>query len=96
MILQIYPADKAHRMPVITPAYPSICSTHNVSCSTQAILTREFKRAADIVDKIVVRSVQWSELFAPHDFFTRYRVYIQITASSVDPDVQLKWYVKQA
>lgn len=87
----IYPADKAHRMPIITPAYPSICSTHNVSCSTQAILTREFKRAADIVDKIVVRSVQWSELFEPHDFFTRYRVYIQITASSVDPDIQLKW-----
>lgn len=78
-------------MPVITPAYPSICSTHNVGTSTQAILTREFKRAADIVDKIVVRSVQWSELFQPHDFFTRYRVYIQITASSVDPDVQLKW-----
>lgn len=89
----IYPADKAHRMPIITPAYPAMCATHNVSCSTQAIMTKEFKRAADIVDKIVVRSAQWSELFQKHDFFQRYKYYLQITASSVDADVQLKWCV---
>ena len=55
-------------------------------------MTKEFKRAADIVDKIVVRSASWSELFEKHDFFSRYRYYLQITASSADPDVQLKWY----
>lgn len=80
-------------MPIITPAYPSMCSTHNVSCSTQAIMTKEFKRGADIIDRIVVRSANWSELFESHDFFSKYRYYLQITASSVDPDVQLKWSV---
>lgn len=54
-------------------------------------MNMEFKRAADILDKIVVRSASWSELFERHDFFHRYRYYLQITASSVDPDVQLKW-----
>jgi poly(A) polymerase len=41
---QLYPADRAHRMPIITPAYPAMCSTHNVTASTQMIITEEFKR----------------------------------------------------
>ena len=39
-----YPGDRAHRMPVITPAYPSMCSTHNVTTSTLKILTEELSR----------------------------------------------------
>lgn len=31
-------------MPIITPAYPSMCATHNVMASTQQIMTEEFKR----------------------------------------------------
>lgn len=49
--------------------------------------------AAEIVDKVFVGSAPWSELFAPHDFFSKYRYYLQITASSGSADVQLKWYV---
>lgn len=82
-------------MPIITPAYPSMCSTHNITFSTQAVMTKEFKRAADIVDRIVVKSADWTELFEGHDFFSRYKYYLQITASSVDPEVQLKWCVHQ-
>jgi len=43
-VFKIYPADRAHRMPIITPAYPSMCATHNVSQSTQLIMTEEFKK----------------------------------------------------
>ena len=43
---QLYPQDRSHRMPIITPAYPSMCSTHNVTLSTQQIMTAEFKRGA--------------------------------------------------
>ncbi|POY71982.1 putative Polynucleotide adenylyltransferase [Rhodotorula taiwanensis] len=90
-LAQLYPSDRSHRMPIITPAYPSMCSTHNVTLSTQQIMTAEFKRAAEIVDKVFVGSAKWAELFQPHDFFSKYRYYLQITASSSNADVQLKW-----
>lgn len=45
-LAQLYPSDRSHRMPIITPAYPSMCSTHNVTLSTQQIMTAEFKRGA--------------------------------------------------
>ena len=41
---QLYQADRAHRMPIITPAYPAMCATHNVTASTQMIVTEEFKK----------------------------------------------------
>lgn len=41
---QLYPSDRAHRMPIITPAYPAMCATHNVTESTQMIMTEEFKK----------------------------------------------------
>ncbi|GAA5980244.1 hypothetical protein JCM10908_001585 [Rhodotorula pacifica] len=88
---KLYPSDRSHRMPIITPAYPSMCSTHNVTLSTQQIMTAEFKRAAEIVDKVFVGTAKWAELFQPHDFFSKYRYYLQITASSSNADVQLKW-----
>jgi hypothetical protein len=31
-------------MPIITPAYPAMCATHNVAASTQMIVTEEFKK----------------------------------------------------
>ena len=85
-----------------------MCATHNVTESTQMILTEEFKRGkaldiilcainhhsnigADIVDKIMFGSLQWSALFAKHDFFHKYRYYLQIIASTGNPDLQIKW-----
>ncbi|KAI6152374.1 poly-A polymerase [Pisolithus tinctorius] len=88
---KLYPADRAHRMPIITPAYPAMCATHNVTASTQMILTEEFKKGADIVDKIIVGTATWADLFAKHDFFHKYRYYLQIVASTGDPDLQIKW-----
>lgn len=41
---QAYPGDRAHRMPIITPTYPSMNSTHNVSFSTQQVMQSEFDR----------------------------------------------------
>jgi len=31
-------------MPIITPAYPAMCATHNVTASTQMVMTEEFKK----------------------------------------------------
>jgi len=88
---QLYPGDRAHRMPIITPAYPSMCATHNVNQSTQTIMSQEFKRGADICDRITVGTAQWNEMFDKHDFFYKYKYYLQIIASSGSADLQLKW-----
>ncbi|KAG1735694.1 poly-A polymerase [Suillus paluster] len=88
---KLYPADRSHRMPIITPAYPAMCSTHNVTASTQMIVTEEFKKGADIVDKVIVGTASWSELFQKHDFFHKYRYYLQVIASTGGADLQIKW-----
>ena len=48
---------------------------------------------ADIVDKVIVGKASWSELFEKHDFFTKYRYYLQVIASTVDPAAHVKWCV---
>ncbi|KAJ1561248.1 polynucleotide adenylyltransferase [Nowakowskiella sp. JEL0078] len=47
-------------MPVITPAYPSMCATHNVTTSTQRILTEEFELAAKTSRRIFENTANWS------------------------------------
>ncbi|KAG0243446.1 polynucleotide adenylyltransferase [Mortierella sp. GBA43] len=88
---KLYPADKAHKMPIITPAYPSMCSTHNVSDSTKAVLLSEFKDASELVNQIMGQRIQWSDLFVKHDFFSRYRHYLQVIASSDSEERHLRW-----
>jgi poly(A) polymerase len=48
---------------------------------------------ADIVDKVIVGSASWSDLFAKHDFFHKYRYYLQVVASTGNADLQIKWCV---
>lgn len=55
------------------------------------IMTQEFKRAAEVVDRIVVGTSGWSELLEGHDFFHRYKYYLLVVASSGSADLQLKW-----
>ncbi|KAI0638468.1 polymerase [Trametes polyzona] len=88
---KLYPQDRAHRMPIITPAYPSMCATHNVMQSTQQIMKEEFQRGCTIVDEVMLGKAEWSALFVKHDFFQRYRFYLQVVASSRDRDIQNKW-----
>jgi poly(A) polymerase len=88
---KLYPQDKSHRMPVITPSYPSMCSTHNVTISTQDVTIYEFQQGAEIAEKILLGQETWSTLFKKHDFFHRYKHYLQIVASSDSAEEQLKW-----
>lgn len=79
---KLYGQDKGHRMPVITPAYPSMCATHNITASTQAIILQEMQRALVIMNEIQIGQKQWKDLFLKHDYFYRYKYYLTIIASS--------------
>ncbi|CAI7599368.1 unnamed protein product [Penicillium glandicola] len=89
---KIYHGDRFHLMPIITPAYPSMCSTHNISLSTKAVILRELQRGGDMVDKIFMKQLSWQDLFARHTFFTNdYKYYLSITASSKTKEAESVW-----
>lgn len=88
---KLFPADKSHRMPIITPAYPSMCATHNVTDSTRDIMLHEFNRTGEIADKIMIGTGKWEDLFQESDFFQIYNHYLQIVASSFSASTQLQW-----
>lgn len=79
-------------MPIITPAYPSMCATHNISVSTKSVILRELARGGDIVDKIFLKQMTWNDLFTRHSFFTQdYKYYLSITASSKTKEAESIW-----
>ncbi|EGG19374.1 polyA polymerase [Cavenderia fasciculata] len=83
--------DKSHLMPILTPAYPSMNSTYNVSRSTLSLLKSEFSRGAEITKKIDSGERKWTDLVEKGDFFTRYRFYLQIDVSAPEEDTHRKW-----
>ncbi|KAL4880209.1 poly(A) polymerase Pap [Aspergillus karnatakaensis] len=89
---KIYHGDRFHLMPIITPAYPSMCATHNISASTKSVILRELKRGGDLVDKIWAKQATWNDLFTRHSFFTEdYKYYLGITASSKTKEAESVW-----
>lgn len=70
-------------MPVITPAYPSMCATNNISSSTKHVIIRELKNGAAIYNEIYEGKKSWRELFQRHNFFTKdYKYYLSVIALS--------------
>ena len=79
-------------MPIITPAYPSMCATHNITQSTKEIILKEMTRAGDVVNSIFNGKLQWYDLFARHTFFTQgYKYYLSVVAASKRKEAQLIW-----
>jgi poly(A) polymerase len=88
---RLYPGDRAHKMPIITPAYPSMCSTHNVMKSTMDVMKEELERGRLITEQIWNGEAEWSELFQRHSFFSKYIYYLQVIASCCDEAEHAKW-----
>lgn len=89
---QIYKGDSFHLMPIITPAYPSMCATHNITRSTMEIINRELKRGGQITDRIMSEKAHWKDLFVKHTFFTEdYKYYLSIVSASTTLDAQHMW-----
>lgn len=89
---QLYTGDRAHRMPIITPAYPAMCATHNVTASTHAIIKKELERGAKITQEIFDGQLSWDALFEKHRFFHDYKYYMAVMATSKgDSEQHLGW-----
>lgn len=90
---KLYPGDARHIMPVITPAYPSMCSTHNITPSAQTIIIRELDRADKICGEIMDKGdKQWKHLFEDHTFFTKdFKYYLSIVSGSLNENAQGDW-----
>ena len=84
--------DKFHAMPVITPAYPCMNSTHNIGQSQKMVILREFKRGEEIMNDIYSGKKQWKELFVRHRFFSEtYKHYICIVTAGKTKEAQQAW-----
>ncbi|CCE64176.1 hypothetical protein TPHA_0G03360 [Tetrapisispora phaffii CBS 4417] len=89
---KIYAQDRSHRMPVITPAYPSMCATHNITESTKKVILKEFERGMKITNDIFSNKLTWNDLFKKHTFFYDYKFYLTITTATKGTDEDhLKW-----
>ncbi|CAN8312437.1 unnamed protein product [Cochlearia groenlandica] len=85
------PKDRLHMMPIITPAYPCMNSSYNVSASTLRIMTAEFQRGKDICEAMEANIADWDTLFEPFAFFEAYKNYLQIDISAANVDDLRKW-----
>lgn len=88
---KVNPRDKQHLMPIITPAYPCMNSTFNVSKSTFKDMISEFERSAEIAQRAENGLESWEALFEETDFFVRYNHYIQIEINTSNEVDHLKW-----
>ncbi|XVF53850.1 hypothetical protein PTKIN_Ptkin05aG0132000 [Pterospermum kingtungense] len=85
------PKDRYHLMPIITPAYPSMNSSYNVSASTLRIMTDEFQRGCEICEAMEANKADWDTLFEAYAFFEAYKNYLQIDISAENDDDLRKW-----
>jgi poly(A) polymerase len=89
---KIYPGDQRHLMPLITPAYPSMCATHNITKSTLSVITRELERGHQICTNIFDDKMQWKHLFEGHTFFTKdFKYYLSVVSGSLNEEAQGDW-----
>ncbi|CAN1161818.1 Nuclear poly(A) polymerase 4 [Linum perenne] len=85
------PRDRFHHMPIITPAYPCMNSSYNVSISTLRVMMEQFQFGNKTCEEIELSKALWSALFEPYLFFESYKNYLQVDIISADTDDLLSW-----
>lgn len=90
---KLYPKDRSHLMPIITPAYPAMNSTYNVCESTLHRMKTEFNLAHQITSKIESGLLTWTSLFDSADtsFFTIYKAYVCAEVTAKNAEEHRRW-----
>ncbi|KAK2197032.1 bifunctional Poly(A) polymerase [Babesia duncani] len=84
--------DRQHLMPVITPAFPAMNSTHNVTATTKRVLTAEFIRARDILmQKGIPKKQLWDQVLTKENIFADYKHFMMIEILARDEHAHGKW-----
>ncbi|KAL7609417.1 hypothetical protein Lser_V15G13552 [Lactuca serriola] len=83
--------DRTHLMPIITPAYPCMNSSYNVSASTLRVMVEQFLFGNKVCEEIELNKANWSCLFEPSLFFESYKNYLQVDIVAADADDLLAW-----
>ncbi|GMF12355.1 unnamed protein product [Phytophthora lilii] len=79
-------------MPILTPAYPSMNSSFNVSTHSLAVMKEEFKRGLTIVQDVLSKGgSEWLPLFEPSDFFAVHQHYLAVEVYTEKQDEEQAW-----
>lgn len=89
---KVYPQDRTHLMPIVTPAFPSMNSTFNVSETTKRIIEAELTRASKVVEQVEHGKCHWCEVYKPLPFFAQFKCYLHIEVLSKAPQVFTQWF----
>jgi len=84
-------ADRQHVMPVITPAFPAMNSTHNVTETTKRILLDEFHRGYEVVKSVESQKSDWNEVHKPYPHFTNFRHFLWLEILAKTDEVYQKY-----
>ncbi|XP_076952087.1 nuclear poly(A) polymerase 4-like [Bidens hawaiensis] len=85
------PEDRTHHMPIITPAYPSMNSSYNVTNTTLGVITEQILFGNRICEDIKLNKAEWPALFEPYKFFKSYKNYLQIDIVASNTDDLREW-----
>lgn len=92
---QFNPREKYDLMPIITPAYPAMNSTHNVSKTTLAIMKAEFVRANNVLtpDGRIIETTEdhWLRILEEKPFYSEHKHFLQIKITSATDELTLLW-----
>lgn len=81
-------------MSIITPAFPAMNSTHNVSETTKRIFLKEygfFKQFTNMINSEGIAKFKWKDFFNDTDFFSYYSCYLQIDVLATNIEDFKKW-----
>jgi len=96
----LYKENPMQLMPILTPAYPSMNSTHNVSVSTKSAILTELQKGLQITEALLKRdekgnkvhpTLSWRRLFKKFNFFGAYPHFVMITVLAKTDDLQNRW-----
>ncbi|KAJ8906573.1 hypothetical protein NDN08_003066 [Rhodosorus marinus] len=95
----LYPSDRRHVMPIITPVNPMMNTSHNVSLSTYRVIMGELVRGYSCMLSLCAEGIEnsencrnlWAPLFERTEFFSWYPTYLKIDVSSENTVTQTRW-----